>query len=410
MLRSILRTYQAAFRGLPRPVWALAAVTLVNRAGTMVLPFLILYFTTEKGFSAGEAGGLLAIYGGGAMGGAYLGGRLADRIGALRVQGLSLLATGLAFLLLGTLDSTVFIAATLAVLALVGEAFRPANAAALAELSPPEVLIRAYALRRLAINIGMTLGPAVGGYLAVIGYEWLFRVDALTCFAAALMLRITLPADTRPAPEAKEAKHDGAAVSPWRDPVFVAFLFLTFLLASVFFQIFSTFPLTLRDHFGLSEDRIGLVLAFNTLLIILFEMVLTHRLERRDPLRVLAVGAFLSGFGLSLLPLGSSAIFLLGTVAIWTLGEMLAAPTAEGFVASRAAPQARGRFMGLFVLAWSAAFMVAPLSGTLIYSRFGQEALWYGCGGIGVVLFFGYCALSKRAARPASGNESVVVD
>ena len=400
MLRSFARTYQAAFRGIPRPVWALAAVTLVNRAGTMVLPFLVLYFTTQKGLSAEGAGGLLAIYGCGAMVGAYLGGRLSDRLGALRVQELSLLATGLAFLLLGVLDSAFSIAVTLGVLAIVGEAFRPANAAALAELSPPETLVRAYALRRLAINLGMTLGPAVGGFLAVIGYEWLFRVDALTCFAAALLLRFTLSSDKRPQPAREQAASAGdRGRSPWRDPVFVAFLFLTFLLASVFFQIFSTFPLTLREHFGLAEDRIGLVFAFNTLLIILFEMVLTHRLESRNPLKVLAVGAFLSGFGLCLLPLGSSYVFLLGTVAIWTLGEMLAAPTAEGFVARRAAPAARGRSLGLYVMAWSTAFMVAPLTGTLIYTRFGHEALWYGCGGLGVVLLVGFLALSRHTAR-----------
>lgn len=396
MLRVILNAYREAFRGLPRPVWALSAVTLVNRAGTMVLPFLVLYFTTEKGFSTREAGVLLGLYGVGAIGGAWVGGWLVDRIGATRVMAASLLLTGLTFLVLGTVDSRSAAGVTLAVLAFVGEAFRPASGAALAEMSPPTLLVRAYALRRLAINAGMTLGPAVGGFLAVINYQWLFRIDAATCLGAAVLLHLTVsPASATPAAEREDSASTGTS-SPLRDPVFVAFLLLTFGLASVFFQLLSTFPLTLREHYGLAEDRIGLLLALNTLLIVVFEMVLTHRVERRDPLKILALGTLLTCAGFALLPLGSTFGFALVTVAVWTVGEMFWAPMSEGFVASRAAPAARGRFMGLFVMAWSASFVAAPLGGTFVYDRFGYEALWFGCGGLGLVLTAAFLALSKH--------------
>jgi len=399
MLKTIIAAYREAFSGLPRSIWTLAAVTLVNRAGTMVLPFLVLYLTTDREFSTRGAGALLAVYGLGAMAGAYLGGWLTDRIGAIRVQGGSLLLTGVVFLLLSAAEATWALAAALAALGMVGEAFRPANAAALAELAAPALRIRAFALRRLAINVGMTFGPAVGGFLALIDYRWLFRVDAATCFAAALLLRVTVGNAKGRQVTVSSSEPGLLSAAPWRDPVFVAFLLLMMFLASVLFQFVSTLPLTLREHYGMSEDQIGLLFALNTLLIIAFEMILTVRLERRNPLRVLGIGALLTCLGFALLPLGSSYAWAMVTVAVWTVGEMFVAPMAEGFVAARAAPEARGRFMGLFVLSWSTAHVIAPLTGTLVYGRFGADTLWFGCGVVGVLLWLGFSVLSRYSQR-----------
>jgi len=252
----------------------------------------------------------------------------------------------------------------------------------------------------------MTLGPAIGGFLAAVNYSWLFPIDAATCLVAAVLLWATLsPKASSPERPAKAEEETGSA-SPWRDLPFLIYLLLTFLLASVVFQLLSTFPLTLSEQYGLSESRIGLVLAFNTVLIVLFEMVVVHRLERRSPLKVLAVGAFLACAGFGLLPFGSSFAFALVSVAVWTSGEMLTAPMSEGFVASRAAAGSIGRFMGLFVLAWSTALVTAPLAGTYVYERFGSDILWWGCGGLGFVLLGGYSALG-RFATPMPVEEAV---
>src|SRR5687768_13891228 len=86
MFHLALRHYRAAYAGLPREVWVLAGVLLVNRVGTMVLPFMALYLTSQLGMSAGLAGRLISVYGLGAICGAYVGGRLAAVHGALRVQ------------------------------------------------------------------------------------------------------------------------------------------------------------------------------------------------------------------------------------------------------------------------------------------------------------------------------------
>src|ERR1700742_3965796 len=305
MFRAIATTYREAFAGLSRTVWLLSVASLVNRSGTMVMPFLTLYLISKRGFTTTQAGEVLGVYGVAAMAASYAGGWLCDRVSPVRVMKVSLALTGVSFLVLGQLRNRLAITAMVFVLSLVGEAFRPANLSALAAATGPVDRARGFALLRLAVNMGMTLGPSVGGFLALYDYGWLFVADGVTCLAATGLLWLV---PERP----KEAKAladqpTGAGTSPWRDGQFLAMMGLMFLLATVVFQIVSTFPLTLRDLYGFSEARIGLTLAVNTLIIVVFEMVLIHKLSGRgDTLERVGLGAFHICAGLALLPLGSS--------------------------------------------------------------------------------------------------------
>jgi predicted MFS family arabinose efflux permease len=401
MFRAIVKNYREAFSGLPRTVWLLATASLVNRSGTMVLPFLALFLTERRGFSTTEAGQVLACYGLGGAAGTYLGGWLSDRFDASRVMVGSLVLTGAGFLILGHLEARWAIFVTVFFLSLVGEAFRPANSSAIAAASPPAERTKAFALYRLAINLGMTLGPALGGFLAARDYSWLFRVDGATCILAAGFLWMFLSRDARAVDREEALAAAAAERSPWRDGPFMALAVLRFVLAMVTFQIASTFPLTLRDFHRFSKGEIGLVLGVNTLVIVLFEMVLVHRLSGRDPLKVVAMGSFLFCLGMALLPLGSGFAYVAFTVIVWTVGEMLTFPVLAGAVANRAGEANRGRYMAIFTLSFEGAFVIAPLAGTWIYQNFGPRALWLSCGAIGFVLLAGYWLLSNVFAREA---------
>ena len=185
---SFFRRWQRSYSGLPAKAWALAAVVFVNRAGTMVVPFLSLYFVESVGLEKARVGDLIAIFGIGGMFGSLAGGWLTDRIGALSVQVISLIGTATGFIVLSALDSLWSLYLTLAFLGFIGDVFRPANIAMLAALVPREMAARAWALLRLAVNLGMTSGPVVGGYLALWSFKALFIVDAATCLVAAGLL------------------------------------------------------------------------------------------------------------------------------------------------------------------------------------------------------------------------------
>lgn len=395
MIRPLFRLYRDAFSGLPRDVWLLSFVALVNRSGSMVLPFISLYLTEERGLTVSGAGRILALYGLGAIAGSYTGGWLSDRIGATRAQAASLLASGVGFLGFLLLDSTVEVAIGTFVLSVVVESFRPAVMTDMARRAPDGLQPRAFALLRLAVNLGLAFGPAVGGFLALVSYRWLFVFDALTCWVAALLLRTILGFGAPAARGQGPARAGATARSPWRDGPFLLLMLFMVGLASVFFQVFSTLPLYLRQVYGFREGAIGLLLALNAVLIVAFEMVLIHRLERREKLPWIRLGAFLVCAGLALLPYGSSAAWVALTIAVWTLGEMLALPLVNSVVAERAGGARHGRYMGLYTMSFSIAFGFGPLSGTWIYERFGPDALWHGIGVLGVVLALGATGLIR---------------
>lgn len=399
-MRRILSAYRAAFVGLPQPVWLLAISALINRCGTMVLPFATLYLTKELGWTVREAGLALMFYGAGATVGSFSGGWLADRISVRLVLVTSLVGNGIGFLVLEHLSSRGAIYWFLVALGMFSEAFRPANATALAAIAGPANRVRSFTLYRLAINLGMSIGPVLGGFLAEHDYRWLFRVDGGTCFAAAAMLGIWFR-DPAAHVGAAEVSDSGARAgrSPWRDGPFVGLLGLAVLLAMVFFQIQSTYPLALNRVYGFSEATIGLALAVNTVIIVLFEMVLAHALREAPHLRLVAWGSLLFGVGLALLPLGRSFLYVCLTIVVWTLGEMLSLPFLQGVVAERADAKRRGTYLGLLSFAFSIAYMAGPPVGAWVYERFSPAALWYACGVAGVVLWLGFEVLARRMVR-----------
>jgi predicted MFS family arabinose efflux permease len=420
---AIRDAYKGAFSGLNGTVWLLAFASLINRAGTMVLPFLVLYLTEDQGFSDTAAGQALAVYGLGAVVGSYFGGWLCDRIPPRLIMISSLVLTAAGFLTLERMDSRPEILAAMFLLSVVGEAFRPANFAAVAAVAEPGRITQSFSLIRLAINIGMTLGPAVGGFLALRSYSWLFQIDALTCLSASVLLLVAFRPAVAPARSEKEgaagagdaaATAAGPVRSPWGDPFFLALVVLFFVLATVLFQISSTYPLTLRDVYSFSEDTIGVVLAINTFLIVLFEMVIVHAVREWNQLRLAGAGCLLFCLGFGLLPFGAGLslpfAYVAATVVVWSFGEMLSMPISSGLVANRADERSRGRYMGLYLLAFSLAFVVAPLIGTWIYQHWGARTLWILCAATGVPLWAGFYGLSLIERRSRAKGSAVETD
>jgi MFS family permease len=379
----------------------------------MVLPFLTLYLTQRQGFTVQGAGGILSLYGIGAIVGSYLGGWFSDRIGAVRAQVLSLcLATG-ALGALSLVQSPFSIVVVVLLWSVAAESMRPANGAALAEVSPPHLHVRAFGLRRLSMNLGMSIGPAVGGFLVTWSYNWLFVIEASMGLLAAGLLWGLLSSQVRHAPAEQPATTLAPGPSPhpqspWHDGVFLVVVGLTTLLVTTLCQLFGAYPLTLTEVHDFPAYAIGLVFTVNTLVIVVCQMPILHVVAHFDMLRVIGVGAFFLCAGFALLPLGTTTGTLIATVFVWTFGEMLTTPLLESFVASRSPVENRGQYMGLFSSAFSVAFVLAPLGGTWIYGRYGYLTLWGLCGVLGVWLWAAFFVLSATVRRhdAASSTEN----
>lgn len=378
----------------------LAAAAFVNSSGTMVIFFLSLYLTQKLGFSTSFAGQALSLYGLGGVGGAYLGGWLCDKIGANRVQGMSLLLTGGLCVSLGFFQSRPAILILLAAIGLASQALYPANSTAMTLICSPELRPRGFSLQRLANNLGVTIGPVLGGYLALHNYHYLFWVDGLTSIAAAVLIVLFFRRTPIQAPA--QEKLQQRQFSPWKDPLFLFILVLTISLGVIFVQLVSTYPLYLRRTYGLAENRIGSVLAVNTLMIVFLEMPLVRWLSRFAPGRVVAWGALFFGASFPLLPLGRSFGFAALCMAVLTVGEMLTLPMLAALISNRAPASSVGRFQGMFSLAFTVAFVIGPLLGTWVYGSLSGEALWVAVGLLAVLIWLGFnavqAAMNKRNA------------
>jgi predicted MFS family arabinose efflux permease len=366
-------------KGLPPLVWLVCASTLINRLGTMAMPFLVLFLIQDRGWSAEDAGLAMMVYGAGAFVAGPVAGRLADRLGHAHVLRASLWSSGAAMGLVPLVESRLVLLPLIALWAALTQAFWPSAMALLVDAAPAGQRRAVYALHRLAVNLGMAVGPAAGGLIAHYSFRWVFWVDAATTLASALILALFL----RPKATAPASGKPGR--SPWGDPR-LAYLMLGFLpVLMVFFQIEGALPLWVVRDLGLGTRFFGLIFTLNTLLIVALEVALNLGMARWPHRRLLLLGSLCYAAGFGLTGFAVSRSLLLGTVVLWTFGEMILLPAMSDAVATLAPADRRGEYMGLYSLSFAAALALGPWLGVLVYSRFGPAATWGGCAAFGLL-------------------------
>lgn len=365
-------------RSLPRTAWILCAGTFVNRFGSFVLTFMVLY-ARRQGLSAGQAGLVVAAYGIGSLPAATVGGFIADRIGRRESIALSMFSSAAALMLLSRAEGLVPLAILTGVVGFTAELYRPAAGALLTDALPPEQRVVGFGMWRLAINAGFALGPAAAGFFAERSFFLLFLGDAVTSAGFGAIALFALP----------RVKGLGGDYEPGSIRVILADRrLLAFLLASAcsafaYFQMQAALPLQIRDD-GLSYVAVGMLLSLNGLAVLFLELPVISITQRLDARKVIATGFVLIGFGFFLTQFAHTVVPLAMTVVIWTLGEVIGAPVGSAYVANLAPEKMRGRYQGSWGLAWALNLVLAPAIGTRVYSQ-DPAVLWWICGVLGVV-------------------------
>ena len=396
MLRRTAQLYIESFSGLRREVWYLSLVLLINRSGAMVIPFLTVYLTSQRGFSYADAGMIMSSFGVGSVVGSYVGGWITDRFGFYRVQQWTLVGGGLLFWLLGQQTTFWGMSLSIFILSTVLDAFRPANQTALAFYSNPQNRARAYGLLRLAVNLGFSMGPVLGGLLiASLGYEWLFIVNGLSCLGAAVAFRLLLPPGRQEIEEETEVAEHGP--SAYRNRSFMTFVFFLMLGAVAFMQFFSSLPVYLKEELGYAEAQIGLLVTLNGLMIVFMEMPLVHKLGQRfRSLGIITAGYMFLSVGFFVLEGAVWApVFAIFFMILITIGEMLSMPFASTYTAEVAPVSRRGQYMGLQSIGWAVAFIIAPSLGLRWAEEFGFTSLWFLACALAFIAALGIWAVDR---------------
>jgi len=379
MVKKTLQLYRNSFMGLSPEIWWLALITFINRAGTMVIPFLSLYLTKDLEFTLPQVGWIMSAFGVGSFLGSWLGGKLTDKVGYYKVMFWSLLLTG--FLFIGLQYIRTFWGFMIAIFLImtVADTFRPAIFVSLNAYSKPENQTRSLTLIRLAINLGFSFGPFLGGLIiAGLSYNGLFWIDGITCILAIVVFKTVLK-NKEFIKKEKEVEEVNTKSSIFKDKAYWIFLIIVFLMGFTFMQLFSTMPLYYVDIYGLTEVEIGLLMSMNGAIIFLTEMPIIHKLEESsiDRIKIIFWSLLLFAASFFVLNISYGISILIISMIIITIAEMLAFPFTNSFAMTKAVKGKEGLYMALYAMAFSLAHIFSAKTGMEIVDRFGFDANWY---------------------------------
>ncbi|MGW0858569.1 MDR family MFS transporter [Streptomyces sp. NPDC002690] len=396
------RAAHGAVSGMPREFWWLWTSTLVNRLGAFVATFMALYLTLDRGYSASYAGLVASLHGLGGVVSSLAGGVMADRLGRRPTMLIAQVSTALSVAVLGFMENPVAIAGVAFVVGMASNASRPAVQAMMADIVAPKDRVRAFSLNYWAINLGFAVSSAGAGFIAEYSYRIGFLVEAaLTlCCAAVVFLRVP---ESRPDHAPVASATGGRASSPagvrladvLRDGRFMGVVGLSFLVALITQQGYVGLPVAMGAD-GLTSSDFGTAIAVNGVLIVVLQLPLTRFIEHRDPRQLLIVSTLLAGYGFGLTAFAGSVAAYALTVCVWTLGEMVNAPTQSGLVVKLSPAEGRGRYQGVYSMSWSVAALVAPLMSGVVIDHWGASWLWMTCAVLGTVTALGYWLLMRN--------------
>lgn len=378
---------------LPSDFWFLFASVLLDWMGKFIAIFLTLYLAEDQGLSVAEITLIVTLHGAASVPAPMIGGFLADRLGRHRTTYLGYWLTGCSLLLLGFSPTVPAITATAILLGFIAGLNKPALSALIADVVPPEQRKTAYNLNYWAINIGALIALPLAGFLASVNYILLFFGDALTAFIAGILIwRCVNPDGHRSGqPIVRKA---GNLLSVFGDRLMLAIAVLTFLFSTVFFQTQLALPLDMNAN-GISEVEFGTIMGINPLIIVLFQLPLTGLVRRWLSPVVLTGGSWMLGLGFGLTALAGTPLAYAGTIAIWTVGEMMFFPTAMSLVSEIAPDDKRATYQGLFQTVWRPTSFIGVGLGGIILEKFGSSTLWVGCFAIGVLMTIGFLAIGR---------------
>lgn len=388
MLQRAFNKYIDNFRGFSREIWILTLITFINRAGTMVLPFLSKYLREDLDFSYNQVKWILISFGLGSIVGSWLGGKLSDKIGFYKIMIFSLMTSGIAFFGLQFVTSFEGLLVAMFFIMVVADMFRPAMFVSLGAYAKPENRTRALTLVRLAINLGFAAGPALGGLLIMtVGYKGLFWVDGTTCILAILIFWILVKEKKKSKYTDKEHPGEILTHSVFKDRPFWIFLGATLITGILFFQLFTTIPLYHKEQFDLSELQTGLLLTLNGVLIFFLEMPIVSYIERHkiNKLKVITLGCLAMAISMYLLLVNQWAGILIIMMLFMTFGEMFVFPFSNSFAMSRAPKGHEGRYMAIFTMSYSTAHILSAEAGMDMIRLFSYQNNWFFMGTLGII-------------------------
>ncbi len=393
----------------PRQFWLMFWGMLVSTIGSsMVWPFLVVYVSGKLAMPLTSVASLITLSSACGLIASLTGGPVIDRLGRKWVMVVSLLLNGAGYLLMSQAQSYLAFAVIMALNGTVNPLYRVAADAMMADLIPAPQRPEAYSLLRMANNLGISIGPALGGFLAAVSYSITFSIAAAGLAGFSLMVAL-FAIETMP-----QRGHAGAAEMPrerfggygkvlsnlpFSGMVFV--FAMVQVCASLIWMLLAVYS---KTYYGVNESQYGWIPTTNAVMVVLFQFGVTQVTRRFKPLPVMAVGAFFYAIATFSVAMGTGFWWFWGTMVVMTVGELALVPTVSTYTANLAPPEQRARYMSLSGLTWQVASGIGPVFGGVLSDHFGPRTIWLGGGFVGVLSVAGFLLLERAfrsRVRPA---------
>jgi predicted MFS family arabinose efflux permease len=398
----------------PRSFWTLVVVTFIDRVGgAMLYPFFALYLTKKFGVGMTEVGVLFAVFSLSGFISNTIGGALTDRLGRKGILIFGLIASSFSAVAMGLVNSFGAFFVLALTVGILSDVAGPAHNAMVADLLPEEKRAQGYGIIRVAFNLSVTIGPAIGGLLASRSYLALFIADAIISLITATLVWRYLP-ETKPqarldVPQESMAGTFVGYFRVLRDLPFLLFMGACILMTLVYINMNTTLGVYLRDVHGVAESGYGYILSLNAVMVVLFQFGITRRIEKRPPLLMMAVGTALYAIGFAMYGFVSAYVMFLLAMVIITIGEMVVAPVGQALVAKFAPEDMRGRYMAVFGYSWGIPFAIGPYLAGIVLDNYDPHVLWYAAGMVGTLAVIGFLGLYRSVEAQADTAQPATI-
>lgn len=387
----------------PKQFWLLYIGTfIVMTAGTMIWPLMLVYVSKRLSMPLAQGASLITINAIVSVSFTFFAGTLTDKFGRKWIMVFGLVVNAVGYIFLIWANSYATFAAVMVITGFSNPLFRVGVDAMLTDLIPEGQRIEAFALTRMAKNVGVSMGPALGGILAGISYNISYISAAGGLLIFSLMLTFgakeTLPGKTQAPTMIVSAQLKGYRAM-LTDKELIVMLALYSFGWIIVAMIWLLMPVYANQQYGITESQYGFIPTVNGLMVIFLQVIVTNRTKRFRPLTMITIGMFLYAIGTGTVAFATGFWGFMVSIVIITIGELIIVPTSSAYVANRAHPEMRGRYMGLYNLAWSFARGIGPVFGGWIGDTLGPAHIWYGGFAIGALSSLGLLWLTLNTKR-----------
>ncbi|MGB2965041.1 MAG: MFS transporter [Anaerolineales bacterium] len=401
------------YREYPSQFWVIVGSNFIDRVGGgMIFPFFALYITKHFQVGMTEVGLLFALFSIADMVGTMIGGALTDYLGRKGMIIMGLIVSALTSLAMGLVQQLEWFYVMGVVSGLFATAAEPAHQAMLTDILPEKKRTEGFGIMRVAANLAVAIGPAIGGFIASYSYLILFVADTITSLITALIVYLVIK-ESRPEMKEEAVKKGFKETfvgyrEVLKDRKFMLFVIISTIATIVYSQMYSTLSVFLRDVHGIPEAGYGWLMTLNAGMVVLFQFMITRKISKYPPMLILALGSFLYVIGFGMYGFVSAYVLFMLAMVIITIGEMVIIPVAQAYVGEAAPEDMRGRYSGVMGFSWMIPWMIGPLLAGLIMDNGDPNWVWYGSAILGIIATLGFIGLRNNHEKPNPSLDKTV--